>query len=474
MFCFCKKKKKKIIYYSGDHHHGPPGLPPAHYKDSYYGPNIKQQGWHSPHSQSSDVLLNMPPPPPPPPFMMQHDIASPKVNSGASQGIGNSKSWFTYADLATATNGFSKSNMLGEGGFGCVYKGVLSNGQVVAVKQLKSGASQGEKEFQAEVEIISRVHHRHLVSLVGYCIAESQRLLVYDYVANDTLEYHLHKRKGGPVMDWATRIKVASGAARGLAYLHEDCHPRIIHRDIKSANILLDNNFEAQVSDFGLAKLTSDANTHVTTRVMGTFGYLAPEYASSGKLTEKSDVFSFGVVLLELLTGRKPVDVSQPPGEESLVEWARPILAQVESEEDLELLVDPSLNGVFDSKEMMRMAKVAAACVRHSANKRPRMGQVVRALEGETSLSDLTGGSKPGHSNVYGSSFSSTDYENGSYSADMRRFRMALNENNNTGVSINPSASSSEYQTSLEIDRDTRRPMRPIAFSSSNEFSTSH
>ncbi|PKU71715.1 Proline-rich receptor-like protein kinase PERK9 [Dendrobium catenatum] len=242
------------------------------------------------------------------------------LNSMHEHSLGNSKSWFSFEELHKITNGFSEQNLLGEGGFGCVYKGCLPDGRDVAVKQLKVGGSQGEREFRAEVEIISRVHHRHLVSLVGYCIAENQRLLVYDFVPNDTLHYHLHGQ-GKLVMDWTVRVKVAAGAARGIAYLHEDCHPRIIHRDIKSSNILIDNNFEAQVSDFGLARLAMDACTHVTTRVMGTFGYLAPEYASTGKLTEKSDVFSFGVVLLELITGRKPVDSSQPLGDESLVEW---------------------------------------------------------------------------------------------------------------------------------------------------------
>ncbi|KAF8389839.1 hypothetical protein HHK36_024358 [Tetracentron sinense] len=243
-------------------------------------------------------------------------------------GLGNSRSWFTYEELVQVTNGFSTHNLLGEGGFGSVYKGCLADGREVAVKQLKIGGGQGEREFGAEVEIISRVHHRHLVSLVGYCISEHQRLLVYDYIPNNTLYYHLHGQ-GRPVMEWATRVKVAAGAARGIAYLHEDFsvsdiatgHPRIIHRDIKSSNILLDNNFEALVSDFGLAKLALDAYTHISTRVMGTFGYMAPEYASSGKLTEKSDVYSFGVVLLELITGRKAVDASQPLGDESLVEW---------------------------------------------------------------------------------------------------------------------------------------------------------
>ncbi|KAM0044394.1 putative protein kinase RLK-Pelle-PERK-1 family [Helianthus debilis subsp. tardiflorus] len=216
-------------------------------------------------------------------------------------------------------------NLLGEGGFGCVYKGLLADGREVAVKQLKIAGSQGEREFRAraEVEIISRVHHRHLVSLVGYCISEHQRLLVYQYVPNNTLHCHLHC-EGMPVMDWATRIRVPAGAARGLAYLHEDCHPRIIHRDIKSSNILLDDNFDAQVADFGLANLAMDSNTHDMSQLVSwahLCKYMAPEYASSGKLTEKSDVFSFGVVVLELITGRKPVDASQPLGDESLVEW---------------------------------------------------------------------------------------------------------------------------------------------------------
>ncbi|XP_076886516.1 proline-rich receptor-like protein kinase PERK8 [Bidens hawaiensis] len=318
-------------------------------------------------------------------------------------GVGNSRAWFSYEELAEATDGFSGSNLLGEGGFGCVYKGVLPDGREVAVKQLKVGGGQGEREFRAEVEIISRVHHRHLVSLVGYCISEHQRLLVYQYVPNDTLHYHLHG-EGRPVMDWATRIKVAAGAARGLAYLHEDCHPRIIHRDIKSSNILLDDNFDAQVADFGLAKLAMDSNTHVTTRVMGTFGYMAPEYASSGKLTEKSDVFSFGVVVLELITGRKPVDASRPLGDESLVEWARPLLNQALENEDFDELVDPRLGKNYVQVEMFRMIEAAAACIRHLAPKRPRMSQVVRALDSIVEFTtDLSNGMKPGQSEIFDS-----------------------------------------------------------------------
>ncbi|CAN1296198.1 Proline-rich receptor-like protein kinase PERK10, partial [Linum perenne] len=334
------------------------------------------------------------------------------INSPAEpNGLGHSRLLFSYEEMVKATDGFSSQNLLGEGGFGCVYKGSLPDGREVAVKQLNIGGSQGEREFKAEVDIISRVHHRHLVSLVGYCISNSQRLLVYDFVPNNTLDYHLHG-EGVPVLDWTKRIKIAAGAARGLAYLHEDCHPRIIHRDIKSSNILLDNNFEAlqnmilsiwtsylQVSDFGLAKLNPDANTHITTRVMGTYGYVAPEYVTSGKLTEKSDVYSFGVVLLELITGQMPVDTSQSPGKESLVERARPFLSHALVSGDLGSLIDPRLEKNYVDAEMFRMIESAAACVRHAAAKRPRMGQIVRALD-DIAAADLTNGMRIGESEI--------------------------------------------------------------------------
>ncbi|KAK8452202.1 hypothetical protein SEVIR_5G072800v4 [Setaria viridis] len=312
--------------------------------------------------------------------------------------MGNCR-FFTYEELYQITNGFSAQNLLGEGGFGSVYKGCLADGKEVAVKKLKEGGGQGEREFHAEVEIISRVHHRHLVSLVGYCISDDQRLLVYDFVPNNTLHYHLHGR-GVPVLEWPARVKIAAGSARGIAYLHEDCHPRIIHRDIKSSNILLDNNFEALVADFGLARLALDACTHVTTRVMGTFGYLAPEYASSGKLTERSDVFSFGVVLLELITGRKPVDASKPLGDESLVEWARPLLTQALESGKVGELVDARLDKNYDEVELFRMIEAAAACIRHSASRRPRMSQVVRVLDSLADV-DLTNGVQPGKSEMF-------------------------------------------------------------------------
>ncbi|KAK3410697.1 hypothetical protein EUGRSUZ_J02674 [Eucalyptus grandis] len=191
--------------------------------------------------------------------------------------LGFSQNKFTYKEIKITTDDFSNLNLLGQGGFGYVHKGVLSNGKVVAIKQLKAGSRQGEREFQAEIEIISRIHHRHLVSLVGYCISGAHRILVYEFVPNSTLEFHLHGEydfkgiRDQPTMTWPIRMKISLGAAKGLAYLHEEC-TGIIHSDIKAANILLESNFEAKVADFGLAKFASDADTHVSTRVVGTFG----------------------------------------------------------------------------------------------------------------------------------------------------------------------------------------------------------
>ncbi|XVF88544.1 hypothetical protein PTKIN_Ptkin19aG0059000 [Pterospermum kingtungense] len=346
LFICCRKKRRRR---DDEHYYVPPPPPATGPKDDPYGgqqyrwqqnppPRADQYttvppkptpppvtAWRPPSPERSPTHP-MPPPPPPPPFMSSSGGSGSNYSGSEnplpppSTGIalGFSKSTFTYEELARATDGFSDANLLGQGGFGYVHKGVLPNGKEVAVKQLKAGSGQGEREFQAEVEIITRVHHKHLVSLVGYCISGTTRMLVYEFVPNNTLEFHLHG-KGRPTMDWPTRMKIALGSAKGLAYLHEDCHPKIIHRDIKASNILLDFKFEAKVADFGLAKFSSDVNTHISTRVMGTFGYLAPEYASSGKLTDKSDVFSFGVMLLELITGHRPVGSSYM--EDCLVDW---------------------------------------------------------------------------------------------------------------------------------------------------------
>lgn len=484
LFIFCKKKRRRnheqVNYYV-------PPPPPQGVKADPHG--VPMQHWQQNAPPQAEHFVTIPPKPSPPPAgasLPRHaPVRAPSSqpppymnSSGASSNysgsevalpppsppmsLGFSQSTFTYEELVRATDGFSDANLLGQGGFGYVHKGILPNGKEVAIKQLKAGSGQGEREFQAEVEIISRVHHKHLVSLVGYCITGVQRLLVYEFVPNNTLEFHLHG-KGRPPLDWPIRLKIALGSAKGLAYLHEDCQPKIIHRDIKAANILLDFNFEAKVADFGLAKLTSDVNTHVSTRVMGTFGYLAPEYASSGKLTEKSDVFSFGVMLLELITGRRPVDTSQSYIEDSLVDWARPLLTRALEDENFDALVDRRLENHYNHNEMARMVACCAACVRHSAKRRPRMTQVLRALEGDVSLSDLNEGIKPGHSTVY-SSYTSSDYDTLQYNEDMKKFRkMALATSQEYGSSdqysnptseygLNPSGSSSEGQQTTEME----------------------
>ncbi|KAG0483878.1 hypothetical protein HPP92_011962 [Vanilla planifolia] len=472
--CICCCKRKKRPHNSMQYYADPSGR-----KDSMYYTSGVPQKWQK-GNQGRDHVVNVQSPAgvhgkpvggwhlqPPGTLMSSGDMSSvfsaqlapPLPPPSPALALGFNKSNFSYEELAAATNGFSQANLLGQGGFGYVHKGVLPNGKEVAVKSLKSGSGQGEREFHAEVDIISRVHHRHLVSLVGYCIAGSQRLLVYDFVPNKTLEHHLHG-KGLPVMDWSTRLKIAIGSAKGISYLHEDCHPRIIHRDIKSANILLDFKFEALVADFGLAKLSSDNHTHVSTRVMGTFGYLAPEYASSGKLTEKSDVFSYGVMLLEIITGRRPVDSSHTFMEDSLVDWARPVLSQALADGNYDDVADHRLDGNYDPMEMARMIACAAACVRHSAKRRPKMSQIVRALEGDVSLEDLNEGMRPGQSMLFSSG---SDYDSDLYASNMRKIRrvaLASPEYSGDysgpiaeyGHGREPSASSSEGGYSDEVN----------------------
>ncbi|XP_013611579.1 PREDICTED: receptor-like serine/threonine-protein kinase ALE2 isoform X4 [Brassica oleracea var. oleracea] len=289
---------------------------------------------------------------------------------------------FTASEIVKATNNFAESRVLGEGGFGKVYEGLFDDGTKVAVKVLKRDDQQGGREFLAEVEMLSRLHHRNLVNLIGICIEDRNRSLVYELIPNGSVESHLHgvDKEASP-LDWEARLKIALGAARGLAYLHEDSSPRVIHRDFKSSNILLEHDFTPKVSDFGLARnaLDDEDNRHISTRVMGTFGYVVPEYAMTGHLLVKSDVYSYGVVLLELLTGRKPVDMMQPPGQENLVSWTRSLLT---SREGLEAIIDQSLGQPeipFDS--IAKVAAIASMCVQPEVSHRPFMGEVVQALK---------------------------------------------------------------------------------------------
>ncbi|KAG6469526.1 hypothetical protein ZIOFF_074251 [Zingiber officinale] len=294
----------------------------------------------------------------------------------------SSTRFLSFEELKEATHNFEPASMVGEGGFGRVFKGVLSDGTAVAIKKLSGGGHQGDKEFLVEVEMLSRLHHRNLVKLIGYYTSRdsSQNLLCYELVPNGNLESWLHGSSGTNCpLDWDTRMKIALDAARGLAYLHEDSQPCVIHRDFKTSNILLENNFHAKVSDFGLAKQAPEGcANYLSTRVMGTFGYVAPEYAMTGHLLVKSDVYSYGVVLLELLTGRRPVDMSQPSGQENLVTWARPILHDGNR---LEELADPLLAGKYPKDDFVRVCTIAAACVAQEANQRPTMGEVVQSLK---------------------------------------------------------------------------------------------
>ncbi|XP_043706507.1 probable receptor-like protein kinase At2g42960 [Telopea speciosissima] len=288
--------------------------------------------------------------------------------------------WFTLRDLELATNKFSKENVLGEGGYGVVYQGCLINKTPVAVKKLLNNLGQAEKEFRVEVEAIGHVRHKNLVRLLGYCVEGTHRLLVYEYVNNGNLEQWLHgaMRQHG-YLTWEARMKVLLGTAKALAYLHEAIEPKVVHRDIKSSNILIDDEFNAKVSDFGLAKLLGAGKSHITTRVMGTFGYVAPEYANTGLLNEKSDIYSFGVLLLEAITGRDPVDYGRPAHEVNLVDWLKMMVGSRRSEE----VVDPNIETKPSTRALKRALLTALRCVDPDSDKRPKMSQVVRMLESE-------------------------------------------------------------------------------------------
>ncbi|PKA63795.1 Serine/threonine-protein kinase PBS1 [Apostasia shenzhenica] len=286
---------------------------------------------------------------------------------------------FTFRELAAATKNFRQECFLGEGGFGSVYKGCVDTGEVVAVKRLDRNGLQGNKEFLVEVLMLSLLHHSNLVNMIGYCADGDQRLLVYEFMPLGSLEDHLHDLPPDrEPLDWNTRMKIAASAAKGLDYLHNEASPPVIYRDLKSANILLDEEFHPKLSDFGLAKLgpTGD-KSHVSTRVMGTYGYCAPEYAMTGQLTAKSDVFSFGVVLLELITGRRAFDNNRAHGEQNLVSWARPLFSD---RRRLSKLADPKLEGRYPMRGLYQALAVASMCIQEHPAARPLVSDIVIAL----------------------------------------------------------------------------------------------
>ncbi|CAN1320356.1 Probable receptor-like serine/threonine-protein kinase At4g34500 [Linum perenne] len=274
--------------------------------------------------------------------------------------------WYSLMELEMATKGFAEENVIGEGGYGVVYRGVLTDGSVIAVKNLLNNKGQAEKEFKVEVEAIGKVRHKNLVGLIGYCADGSRRMLVYEYVENGNLEQWLHGIDG-PVspLSWDIRMKIAIGTAKGLAYLHEGLEPKVVHRDVKSSNILLDAKWNPKVSDFGLAKLLGSESSYVTTRVMGTFG--------------GSDVYSFGVLLMEIITGRSPVDYTRPAGEMNMVDWFKGMVASRRGEE----LVDPLIEVDPAPRALKRALLVCLRCIDLDGSKRPKMGQIVHMLEAD-------------------------------------------------------------------------------------------
>ncbi|EPS57281.1 protein kinase 1, partial [Genlisea aurea] len=288
---------------------------------------------------------------------------------------------FTYGELLAATDNFNADYFLGEGGFGKVYKGHLpDSGQMVAIKQLDRDGCQGINEFKVEVSTLGNAEHTNLVKLIGYCIENDQRcLLVYEYMSLGSLEDHLHgsvhKRKA---LDWNRRMKIVAGAAMGLEYLHHQMNPPVIYRDLKCSNILLDGDYHPKLSDFGLAKEgPSGGRTHVSTRVMGTYGYCAPDYAMTGQLNFKSDIYSFGVVLLEMITGRRAIDDSRSGPEQNLVEWAKPMF---KDRSKFREMVDGALEGRYPIRGLYQIIAIAAMCIQEQPRLRPPISDVVKAL----------------------------------------------------------------------------------------------
>ncbi|CAL8164903.1 unnamed protein product [Prunus armeniaca] len=282
----------------------------------------------------------------------------------------------SFAEVQRATNNFDDEKLLGEGGFGNVYRGTLLDGRKVAVKRAKKGSGQGLGEFHTEIKILSKIHHRHLVSLIGYCDEKSEMIIVYEFMENGTLSDHLYA-SDFPRMPWKQRLEICIGAARGLDYLHTVAAGGIIHRDVKSNNILLDENNVAKVADFGLSKHGSVDETHVVTKVKGTLGYLDPDYVMSEQLSEKSDVYSFGVVLLEVLCGRPPIDRDLPRDEINLAEW----VLHCKTKGLLEQVVDSSLEGQIDANSLRVFSDTAEKCLQKDANDRPTMVNVLSDLE---------------------------------------------------------------------------------------------
>lgn len=290
-------------------------------------------------------------------------------------------------DLLKATDHFDQSNIIGCGGFGLVYKAVLSDGRKVAIKRLSGEYFQVEREFQAEIETLSSAQHPNLVHLQGYCKYKNDRLLIYTYMENGSLDYWLHEKTDGPTsLDWKTRLQIAQGAARGLAYLHQSCDPHILHRDIKSSNILLNEKFEAHLADFGLARLIRPYDTHVTTDLVGTLGYIPPEYGQASVATYKGDIYSFGVVLLVLLTGKRPMDMCRAKEYRDMIAW---VILMKKEKREIEVF-DPFIYDKEHEKELLIILDIACLCLSQNPKMRPCSLQLVSWLDNINAVSALS------------------------------------------------------------------------------------
>ncbi|XP_010539590.1 PREDICTED: putative serine/threonine-protein kinase [Tarenaya hassleriana] len=294
---------------------------------------------------------------------------------------------YSYKELRHATDNFSVENKIGEGGFGSVYKGRLKDGKIAAIKVLSTESRQGVREFLTEINVISEIQHENLVELYGCCVEGNHRILVYNYLENNSLDKTLLAGGyswNGMQFDWRTRVRICIGIAKGLAFLHEEVRPYVVHRDIKASNILLDRDLSPKISDFGLARLIPPNMTHVSTRVAGTIGYLAPEYAIRGQLTRKADIYSFGVLIMEIVSGRSNKNSRLPAEYQILLARAWELYERNE----LVDLVDSALNGDFDVEEACRFLKVGLLCTQDSPKLRPWMSSVVKLLTGRREIDD--------------------------------------------------------------------------------------
>ncbi|KAI4299569.1 hypothetical protein L6164_033013 [Bauhinia variegata] len=360
---------------------------------------------------------------------------------------------FSFNELKTATRNFRPDSVVGEGGFGSVFKGWIDEqtltaakpgtGTVIAAKRLNQEGFQGHNEWLAEINYLGQLHHPNLVKLFGYCLEDDHRLLVYEFLPKGSLDNHLFRRASYfQPLSWGIRMKVALDAAKGLAFLHSD-EAKVIYRDFKTSNILLDSNYNAKLSDFGLAKDGPVGDkSHVSTRVMGTYGYAAPEYMATGHLTKKSDVYSFGVVLLEIMSGKRAMDKNRPSGEHNLVEWAKPYLT---SKRRIFQVMDARIEGQYSLRAAMKVANLAIQCLSVEPRFRPTMEEVVRTLEQLQDSNDSGSVGSSRDQTVRKSHHSSSSRSRSSSGA--RPHRRSMNNSLNGEGTSNPKPSASPLVT---------------------------